>query len=81
MQSRETALGAVGVDTPPVVDADAEGDNNPTQTFVNVDGVDLVVAEPWRALEAPTDPLATLALTFPEGVPLYFVPPRPPRGA
>ena len=43
--------GPVGVDTPPVVDADAEGDDDPTQTFVDVDGVDPSVTDPWRALE------------------------------
>ena len=69
--------GPVGVDTPPLVDADAEGDDDPTQTFVNVDGVDPTVTDPWRALEAPTDPPATLALTFPEGGSL---PPPPPGG-
>ena len=62
----EDNTGPAGVDTPPVVDADAEWDDDPTQTFVTVDGVDPSVTDPWRALEAQR-PLATLALTFPEG--------------
>ena len=49
------------------MDADAEGDDDPTQTFVIVDGVDPTVTDAWRALEAPTGPPATLALSFPEG--------------
>ena len=59
--------GPVGMDTPPVVDADAEGDGDPTQTFVNVVGVHPTITDHWRALEAPTDHVATLARgeTFP----------------
>ena len=36
-----------------MVDADAEGDDDPTQPFVKVDGLDPLVSDPWRTLEAP----------------------------
>ena len=38
-------------DAPSVVDADAAGDDDPTQTYVNVDGVDPTVSDPWRLLK------------------------------
>ena len=47
-----------------MVDVDAEGDEDPTQTFVNVDGVDPTVTDPWRPLETSTGPPAALALSF-----------------
>ena len=72
--------GPAGTDTPPVVDADAEGDDDRTQPFVNVDAVDPSVTDPWRALEAPTCPLATMALTFPEGNSLPPQEGKPPVG-
>ena len=59
--------GPAGVGTPVVVDADAEGDDNPSQTFVNMHAVDPAVTDPWQALETPTVPSATLAVSFPEG--------------
>ena len=34
-----------------VVDADAAGDDDPTQPYVNVDSVDPTVSDPWRLLE------------------------------
>ena len=40
-----------GADASPVVDADAAGDDDPTQPYVNVDGVDPTVSDPWRLLE------------------------------
>ena len=40
-----------GADASPVVDADAAGDDDPTQPYVNVDGVDPSVSDPWRLLE------------------------------
>ena len=40
-----------GADAPSVVDADAAGDDDPTQPYVNVDGVDPTVSDPWRLLE------------------------------
>ena len=51
---------------PLAVDADAKGDEEPTQTFMNVDGVVPALTNPWRALDAPTGPPATLAVTFPQ---------------
>ena len=59
--------GPLGGDAPPVVDADAEGDHDPTQTFVSVDGVDPAVTDSWKLLETPIGPRAALALSFPEG--------------
>ena len=57
--SSRTGGGAAAVDLPvpagagalPVVDADAAGDDDPTQPYVNVDGVDPTVSDPWRLLE------------------------------
>ena len=57
--SSRTGGGTAAVDLPvpagagasPVVDADAAGDDNPTQPYVNVDGVDPTVSDPWRLLE------------------------------
>ena len=72
--------GPGGTDTPPVVDADAEGDGDPRQPFVNMDGVDPSVTDPWRALEAPTCPPATMALTYPEGNNLPPQEGKPPVG-
>ena len=46
----ETA-GPAGADAPAVLDADTEGDDDPTQPFVNVDGVDPSVSDPWRLSE------------------------------
>ena len=40
-----------GADASPVVDADAAGDDDPTQPYVNVGGVDPTVSDPWRLLE------------------------------
>ena len=34
-----------------MLDADADGDDNPTQPYLNVDGVDPTVSDPWRLLE------------------------------
>ena len=42
-----------GSDASPVADADAAGDDDPTQPYVNVDGVDPTVSDPWRLLEPP----------------------------
>ena len=63
----EESAGPVGGDAPPVVDADTEGDDDPTQTFVNVDGVEPAVTDPWQALESLTSPPAALALSSPGG--------------
>ena len=57
--SSRTGGGTAAVDLPvpagagasPVVDADAAGDDDPTQPYVNVDGVDPTVSDPWRLLE------------------------------
>ena len=57
--SSRTGGGAAAADLPvpagagasPVVDADAAGDDDPTQPYVNVDGVDPTVSDPWRLLE------------------------------
>ena len=57
--SSRTGGGAAAADVPvpagagasPVVDADAAGDDDPTQPYVNVDGVDPTVSDPWRLLE------------------------------
>ena len=60
--SSRTGGGAAVADLPvpagagatPVVDADAAGDDDPTQPYVNVDGVDPTVSDPWRLLEPCT---------------------------
>ena len=57
--SSRTGGGAAAADLPvpasagasPVVDADAAGDDDPTQPYVNVDDVDPTVSDPWRLLE------------------------------
>ena len=57
--SSRTGGGAAAADLPvpagagasPVVDADTAGDDDPTQPYVNVDGVDPTVSDPWRLLE------------------------------
>ena len=59
--------GPAGGEVPPVVNADAEGDKYPTQPFVNVDGVDPAVPDPWQSVETPTGPPASLAISFPGG--------------
>ena len=59
--------GPASADTPPVVNADAKGDDDPTQPFLNVDGVDPSVSDPWRPLEAPACAPDTLVLAFPDG--------------
>ena len=40
-----------GADASPVVDADTAGDDDPTQPYVDVDGVDPTISDPWRLLE------------------------------
>ena len=50
MAAAHTA-GPASADGPPVADADAAGDDDPTQPLVNVDGVDPSVSDPWRLLE------------------------------
>ena len=57
--SSRTGGGAAAADLPvpagagasPVVDADAARDDDPTQPYVNVDGVYPTVSDPWRLLE------------------------------
>ena len=57
--SSRTGGGAAAADLPvpagagasPVVDADAAGDDDPTRPYVNVDGVDPTVSDPWQLLE------------------------------
>ena len=52
-----------GADAPAVVDADAVGDDDPTQTFVNVDGVDPAVSDPWRLFEPSAGTAANAVLS------------------
>ena len=59
--------GPAGGEVPPVVDANAEEDEYPTQPFVSVDGVDPTVTNPWHSVDTPTAPPASLALSFTGG--------------